>query len=209
MRKKKIKYDIANNGLEAVEKWASGGYHLILVRLLPSLSHSPCVNTCIRWIFRCQWWTASRLREKLGRSSAKSRSQASRNLRRSLKARKRLRMVQTEDQPCRRTGLPSLLSLWLPHRFKRIEWLASPRDATISLPNRSHYFGWITRSSNGARSRPCRCGRILGLTQWVQWILVKLLRRGAWRITCGCHRRGRRHHRRRGLLRWKRGRKQC
>jgi osomolarity two-component system response regulator SSK1 len=31
MRKKKIKYDVAKNGEEAVEKWRSGGFHLILV----------------------------------------------------------------------------------------------------------------------------------------------------------------------------------
>ncbi|KAF6762476.1 hypothetical protein DFP72DRAFT_1060721 [Ephemerocybe angulata] len=31
MRKKKIKYDIANNGAEAVAKWKTGGFHLILM----------------------------------------------------------------------------------------------------------------------------------------------------------------------------------
>jgi osomolarity two-component system, response regulator SSK1 len=31
MRKKKIKYDVAKNGEEAVGKWRSGGFHLILV----------------------------------------------------------------------------------------------------------------------------------------------------------------------------------
>ncbi|KAH9007134.1 hypothetical protein EDB86DRAFT_2870179 [Lactarius hatsudake] len=31
MRKKKIKYDVAKNGEEAVEKWSSGGFHLILM----------------------------------------------------------------------------------------------------------------------------------------------------------------------------------
>ncbi|CBQ67640.1 related to SSK1-two-component signal transducer [Sporisorium reilianum SRZ2] len=31
MGKKKIKYDVANNGREAVEKWKTGGYHLILM----------------------------------------------------------------------------------------------------------------------------------------------------------------------------------
>ncbi|KAF9004724.1 hypothetical protein BDQ17DRAFT_1240903 [Cyathus striatus] len=31
MRKKKIKYDIAKNGLEAVQKWKTGGFHLILM----------------------------------------------------------------------------------------------------------------------------------------------------------------------------------
>jgi osomolarity two-component system response regulator SSK1 len=31
MKKKKIKYDVAKNGEEAVEKWRSGGFHLILM----------------------------------------------------------------------------------------------------------------------------------------------------------------------------------
>jgi osomolarity two-component system response regulator SSK1 len=35
MRKKKIKYDVAKNGEEAVEKWSSGRFHLILVRTVP------------------------------------------------------------------------------------------------------------------------------------------------------------------------------
>jgi len=34
MRKKKIKYDVAKNGQEAVQKWKSGGFHLILVCVL-------------------------------------------------------------------------------------------------------------------------------------------------------------------------------
>jgi osomolarity two-component system response regulator SSK1 len=31
MKKKKIKYDVAKNGQEAVNKWRTGGFHLILV----------------------------------------------------------------------------------------------------------------------------------------------------------------------------------
>jgi osomolarity two-component system response regulator SSK1 len=31
MKKKKIKYDVAKNGEEAVQKWRTGGFHLILV----------------------------------------------------------------------------------------------------------------------------------------------------------------------------------
>ncbi len=34
MKKKRIKYDVAKNGEEAVQKWNSGGFHLILVHLL-------------------------------------------------------------------------------------------------------------------------------------------------------------------------------
>lgn len=34
MRKKKIKYDVAKNGAEAVAKWKTGGFHLILVCFL-------------------------------------------------------------------------------------------------------------------------------------------------------------------------------
>jgi CheY-like chemotaxis protein len=33
MKRKKIKYDLASNGQEAVQKWRTGGFHLILVRL--------------------------------------------------------------------------------------------------------------------------------------------------------------------------------
>lgn len=33
MKKKKIKYDLANNGQEAVQKWRTGEFHLILVRI--------------------------------------------------------------------------------------------------------------------------------------------------------------------------------
>lgn len=32
MRRKKIKFDVAKNGEEAVTKWKSGQFHLILVR---------------------------------------------------------------------------------------------------------------------------------------------------------------------------------
>src|ERR1700683_3294666 len=32
MKKKKIKYDVAKNGKEAVEKWWTGGFHIVLVR---------------------------------------------------------------------------------------------------------------------------------------------------------------------------------
>lgn len=34
MKKKKIKYGVANDGQEAVNKWKAGEYHLILVRCL-------------------------------------------------------------------------------------------------------------------------------------------------------------------------------
>jgi osomolarity two-component system response regulator SSK1 len=34
MKKKKIKFNVANNGEEAVEKWRTGGFHLILVSFL-------------------------------------------------------------------------------------------------------------------------------------------------------------------------------
>jgi osomolarity two-component system, response regulator SSK1 len=33
MKKKKIKYDVAKNGEEAVQKWRTGGFHLILVSI--------------------------------------------------------------------------------------------------------------------------------------------------------------------------------
>ena len=33
MKKHKIKFSVASNGKEAVDKWKSGGFHLILVRI--------------------------------------------------------------------------------------------------------------------------------------------------------------------------------
>lgn len=44
-RKKKIKHQTAKDGLEAVEKWRTGSFHLILV--------SNCVSVCadFRWTF--------------------------------------------------------------------------------------------------------------------------------------------------------------
>ena len=36
MKKKKIKYDVAKNGEEAVQKWRSGTFHLILVGATPA-----------------------------------------------------------------------------------------------------------------------------------------------------------------------------
>ena len=36
MRKKKIKHDVAKNGEEAVQKWRSGTFHLILVSRAPA-----------------------------------------------------------------------------------------------------------------------------------------------------------------------------
>lgn len=49
MRKKKIKYDVAKNGEEAVEKWGSGRFHLILVRLaLPIALSSTFSRTSTR-----------------------------------------------------------------------------------------------------------------------------------------------------------------
>ena len=36
MKRKKIKYDLASNGQEAVQKWRTGGFHLILVRFTAS-----------------------------------------------------------------------------------------------------------------------------------------------------------------------------
>ena len=36
MKKKKIKYDVAKNGEEAVQKWKLGTFHLILVGATPA-----------------------------------------------------------------------------------------------------------------------------------------------------------------------------
>jgi CheY-like chemotaxis protein len=35
MKKHKIKFSVASNGQEAVEKWQGGGFHLVLVRQGP------------------------------------------------------------------------------------------------------------------------------------------------------------------------------
>ncbi len=60
MRKKKIKYDVAKNGEEAVEKWRSGRFHLILVRAAPHKWHTLSQMSAFhRWIFKCLSWTAS------------------------------------------------------------------------------------------------------------------------------------------------------
>jgi hypothetical protein len=32
MRKKTVKFDVATNGKEAVDKWRTGSFHLVLVR---------------------------------------------------------------------------------------------------------------------------------------------------------------------------------
>ncbi|KAF5372018.1 hypothetical protein D9615_008095 [Tricholomella constricta] len=37
MKKKKIKYDLANNGQEAVQKWRTGGFHLILMPVMDGI----------------------------------------------------------------------------------------------------------------------------------------------------------------------------
>jgi osomolarity two-component system, response regulator SSK1 len=42
MKKKKIKYDVASNGAEAVEKWRTGEFHLILVSVYVSQRVSWC-----------------------------------------------------------------------------------------------------------------------------------------------------------------------
>ena len=42
MKRKKIKYDLASNGQEAVQKWRTGGFHLILVRFLFFFLENPC-----------------------------------------------------------------------------------------------------------------------------------------------------------------------
>jgi hypothetical protein len=33
MKQRKIKYEVACNGREAVDKWRVGGFHLVLVRI--------------------------------------------------------------------------------------------------------------------------------------------------------------------------------
>jgi len=54
MRRKKIKYDVAKNGEEAVEKWRSGRFHLILVGSALHLDRIfSRMNSFGRWISKC------------------------------------------------------------------------------------------------------------------------------------------------------------
>src|SRR5258708_2838137 len=66
MRRKKIKYDLASNGHEAVQKWRTGGFHLILVRLNPLFQEGALVDVSFRWTFRCQSWTEFKRPRKSG-----------------------------------------------------------------------------------------------------------------------------------------------
>ena len=47
MKKKKIKYDVAKNGEEAVQKWRSGGFHLILVGTYVCLLLHTRLDACV------------------------------------------------------------------------------------------------------------------------------------------------------------------
>jgi hypothetical protein len=61
MRRKKIKYDVAKNGEEAVQKWKTGGFHLILVSpISPPRCSSRPLKCIVRWTSRCLSWTVSR-----------------------------------------------------------------------------------------------------------------------------------------------------
>lgn len=42
LKKKRIQHQSAKDGLEAVEKWKTGNFHLILVRL----DDSPLIHVC-------------------------------------------------------------------------------------------------------------------------------------------------------------------
>lgn len=54
MRKKRIKYDVAKNGEEAVHKWRSGAFHLILVsNVAAKLQRFLGAHENFRWIYRC------------------------------------------------------------------------------------------------------------------------------------------------------------
>lgn len=62
MKKKKVKYDVAKNGEEAVEKWRSGNFQLILVSEISMFG--AYFDDGDRWIFRCRSWTGLRRRKQ-------------------------------------------------------------------------------------------------------------------------------------------------
>ena len=65
MKRKKIKYDLACNGQEAVQKWRTGGFHLILVRFVFFFFEIHTHFLCFpRWIFKCQSWMVYRPRKR-------------------------------------------------------------------------------------------------------------------------------------------------
>jgi hypothetical protein len=57
MKTKQIDYGIAENGLEAVEKWRTGNYHLVLVSQ-QYVSTASRFEPFTRWIYKCPSWTA-------------------------------------------------------------------------------------------------------------------------------------------------------
>ena len=52
LRKKKIKHSSAKDGQEAIEKWRTGGFHLILVSPIGARRTDP------RWTSNSQSWMA-------------------------------------------------------------------------------------------------------------------------------------------------------
>ena len=55
MKKHSIKFSVASDGKEAVEKWKGGGFHLILVSLFVIFMECN-VNQILRWIFNYLSW---------------------------------------------------------------------------------------------------------------------------------------------------------
>jgi hypothetical protein len=62
MKKKQIKYDVAKNGQEAVQKWRTGGFHLILV-CIEKLDWQT-FHHFSRWTYKCLSWTGYRQQKK-------------------------------------------------------------------------------------------------------------------------------------------------
>jgi CheY-like chemotaxis protein len=48
LMKRGIKYDVANNGVEAVEKWKTGNFHLVLVRFVSLVLYHGLWGTDVR-----------------------------------------------------------------------------------------------------------------------------------------------------------------
>lgn len=67
MKRRKLKYDVASNGEQAVLKWNRGEFDMILVRTMPLITCLRRDNLLMcRWISTCPLWTVFRRPQKSG-----------------------------------------------------------------------------------------------------------------------------------------------